>query len=78
MQDVLPPEAGGMFDCGDQRYAQSGSRAVIEYSLPMSGGVKVFEARLLPLIEDQVMAIVRNITGLKRARTRCAGPRKSC
>jgi len=65
MQDVLPPEIGRQFDQAVSDALKSGSRAVIEYSLPLAGGVKAFEARLLPLPDDQVMVVIRNITGQK-------------
>ncbi|MCT7983997.1 PAS domain S-box protein [Laspinema sp. A4] len=38
-----------------------------EYSLPMNNGVKYFEARLLPLLENQTIVIVRDITSRKQA-----------
>jgi len=41
--------------------------ARIEYSLEVGGGTRFYEARLLPLLSDQVMIIVRNISERKRA-----------
>ncbi|HEY3272989.1 MAG TPA: PAS domain S-box protein [Methanocella sp.] len=65
IQEVLPPEIGRQFDQAVCDALKSGTRAVIEYSLPLAGGVKVFEARLLPLMDDQVIVVIRNITGQK-------------
>jgi PAS domain S-box-containing protein len=66
MQDIMPPEVGRKFDKAVRESLLSGSPAVIEYTLPMPGGPRVYEARLMPLVEGQVFAIVRNITGQKR------------
>jgi PAS domain S-box-containing protein len=39
----------------------------IEYSLPIQDEEHFFEARLAPLLEDQIIAIIRNITERKHA-----------
>ena len=62
MQDVLPPDVSTQFEQAVRKIAEAKSVAVIEYSLPMPDGIKFFEARLVPLMERQVMAIVRDIT----------------
>ena len=46
------------------------SLEVIEYPLPLEGETRFFEARFLPLIEDQVIVVVRNITERKQAEER--------
>jgi len=42
------------------------SLVMIEYALTIGGEKKFFEARFLPLLEDQVVVVVRNITERKR------------
>ena len=46
------------------------SLEVVEYPLPLEGETRFFEARFLPLIEDQVIVVVRNITERKQAEER--------
>jgi signal transduction histidine kinase/ActR/RegA family two-component response regulator len=62
MQDVLPPEVGQMFSTAFARLNESGGEGSVEYNLPMLAGSQFFEARLLPLGENQMVAVVRNIT----------------
>src|SRR5690606_12115704 len=38
----------------------------VEYSLTVHGQEQFYEARLLPFLEDQIIAIIRNITDRKR------------
>ena len=67
MQDVLPPEPGRLL--GEALQETLRTRAIIgwEYSLPIAGGVRFFEARLLPLLSDQAIIVVRNITERKES-----------
>ncbi|KAF0218406.1 MAG: multi-sensor signal transduction histidine [Geobacteraceae bacterium] len=67
MQEALPPEAGGKFYEMLQRLWETKELTAFEYSLPMPQGKEFFEARLLPIFENQIIAIVRNITERKRA-----------
>ena len=39
----------------------------IEYALPLAGGEQTYEARLVPLFDEQTLAIIRNITERKQA-----------
>ena len=41
----------------------------VEYTLEILGHEQHYEARLLPLVNDQTLAIIRNITDRKRAET---------
>ncbi len=43
------------------------SLVMIEYAFTIGGENKLFEARFLPLLEDQVVVVVRNITERKQA-----------
>ena len=66
VQDVLPPPVGRQILQATVQAIEAGALVNIEYSLPMPEGEKFFEARLLPIREHQVLAIVRNITDQKR------------
>ena len=46
---------------------QTRSLAIATYSLTMDGEKKFFEARFLPLLEDQVIVVVHNITESRKA-----------
>jgi two-component system, cell cycle sensor histidine kinase and response regulator CckA len=63
MHDVLPADVGLRFLEKIRELQAGGGMVAYEYSLPSpTGGMQTFEARLLPLMEDQVVAIVRNIS----------------
>lgn len=67
MQDVLPPNVGRLFFEAVPQVLKTKSLVSIEYSLRMPSGEQSFEARLLPLVENQVMVLVRNMTDRKKA-----------
>ncbi|MEW5861226.1 MAG: PAS domain S-box protein [Cyanobacteriota bacterium] len=74
MQDILPPHIGHQFQEGILQVLQKNSpvahrpaSAHIEYSLPSENEDKSYEARLVPLLEDQIMVIVRDITQRQQA-----------
>ena len=56
----------GQFQQAIDQTLQRRSLVMIEYALTIGGEKKFFEARFLPLLEDQVIEVVRNITGRKR------------
>ena len=62
MQEVLPPEVGQQFDEAIGRVRETRSPVRIEYLLPIQDGNKYFEARLLPLLESEVVVVVRDTT----------------
>jgi PAS domain S-box-containing protein len=66
-QDVLPPIVVEQFERALQRVEGSGELVITEYSLPMKDGKRWYEARLVPLLGEQVGVIVREITERKRA-----------
>ncbi len=43
------------------------SLVVTEYPMPLEGETRFFEARFIPLLKDQVVVVVRNITERKQA-----------
>jgi len=65
MQEVLPPEVGGLFEEGIKRLESGEVIASFEYGLVMGGAESFFEARLAALPNRQIVAMVRNITQRK-------------
>ncbi|MBE9166951.1 EAL domain-containing protein [Pleurocapsales cyanobacterium LEGE 06147] len=62
ISEVLPATVG--YKCREAiaRVLQTQSLVSIEYSLPMPNGEEYYEARLVPLETDQIIAIVRKIS----------------
>jgi PAS domain S-box-containing protein len=67
IQDVPSTEAAEQFSAALDIVRATKSPAVIEYCLPFDERNNYYEARLIPLLRDQIIAIVRNITDRKRA-----------
>nr|WP_242040758.1 PAS domain S-box protein [Coleofasciculus sp. FACHB-1120] len=74
MQEILPPHIGYQFHEAilqvlqkNPLEAHSPASVHIEYSLPSENEDKSYEARLVPLLEDQIMVIVRDITQRQQA-----------
>ena len=66
IREVVPPFLADI-TCNAIREVLSGNPYVIkEYSLNMGGNEEYFEARYVPLSDDQVVCIVRNITEKKK------------
>jgi signal transduction histidine kinase len=62
MQDIVPPDVGVKLREALNRIVLGADQIVIEYELPLERGVQHFEARMLPLADDQVVLVVRNVT----------------
>jgi PAS domain S-box-containing protein len=67
MQDVLLPSIGKLIDDAFAQALETGSLVGIEYSLLMASGEEFFEGRIVPLLEGQLIAIIRNISDRKMA-----------
>lgn len=67
MQEVLPPGVGRQFQDAIDQVLRSKSLVSIEYSLPMPGGERSYEARLLLIPENEIIVIVRDMTDRKEA-----------
>lgn len=67
MSEVLPADASRQFETALRELAKTESLVSIEYALPMAEGDRWFEARLVPLLEDQVAVVVREISERHRA-----------
>jgi PAS domain S-box-containing protein len=67
IRDVMPPDlAEKVMDCFG-RLDGSVETQVMEYSLPVNGGERHFEARMVSAAGDKVLSIVRDITEPRRA-----------
>jgi signal transduction histidine kinase len=63
LQDVLPEAASRLFAHAMDALAQGAESQIIEYGLAMPhSGLQYYEARLLPLGQDQRLVVVRNVT----------------
>ena len=62
LQDVLPAQASAPLGASIAEAIASKGLVMAEYSLPYPDGERHFEARTLPLGQDQVIMFVRNIT----------------
>ncbi len=67
MQDVLPQKVGEKIYAAIQQTLQTESFVNIEYALPLPEGEQYFEARMVRLNENEVIAVTRNISDRKRA-----------
>lgn len=64
---VLPPDVAEIFVRAYKRIKESSPMETVEYKLEMKDGMQFYEARILPLVEDQCVTFVRNITERKKA-----------
>ncbi len=67
IQDVPPAHVGSKFLECIRKVQDAKAIQSFEYSLPIQDQECFYEARLLPLIDDQLIAVVRNITARKKA-----------
>jgi PAS domain S-box-containing protein len=72
LPQVLPPVASQRFADAIARVFDSPPPVGFEYSLSLDGLLHHYEARLLPLRNRQIIAIVRDITERKRAEEKTA------
>ena len=67
IQNVPQGDVGDKFQQAIHQIQQTGSNVSIDYSLVMGGQEHFYEARLLPLLENRIFVIIRNITERKSA-----------
>jgi PAS domain S-box-containing protein len=60
MQDVVPPNV--MVEEIIKRVLETRSMVAHEYSLLMPEGIQYFEARVMPLFDDEIIMVIRNVT----------------
>lgn len=68
--DVLPPEPAEIHVHFINQALRTGEEQTYEYTLPIGGQSVDFEARMVATGQDEVVAIVRNITERKQANRR--------
>ncbi|WP_242235486.1 ATP-binding protein [Bacillus cereus group sp. BfR-BA-01316] len=61
-QEILPVSIIKQFEKAINQIKTSAAPVLIDYSLQLDDEIYYFEARLLPLFEDEIMIIVRDIT----------------
>lgn len=66
MQDLLPENIKKYSAYAIYQVAKHRKPIAIEYSLPMAKGEQFYEARILPLLDDQLIIVSRNITERKK------------
>jgi len=67
IQDVPPPSLGDKFRKAIEQVRDTKSIVSIEYWMRIQNRDRCYEARHLPLLEDQIIAIIRDVTEQKRA-----------
>ncbi len=65
--EIFPRNVGKKFDKAIDRSQKTRSIVSMEYSIAQQNNEYCYEARLLPLLESQIVIIVRDITSRKRA-----------
>ncbi len=67
MQEMLPPELGARAEGIIREMNRDKSTQSFEYTMMFPGGERIYEARLMPAFEDEVIAVIRDITERRRA-----------
>ncbi|MCU0544249.1 MAG: PAS domain S-box protein [Oscillatoriaceae cyanobacterium Prado104] len=67
MTEILPPYLAVQFERARREIVETRTPINLEYSLPLSEGEQIYEARLLPLNFSEIIIIARNITQRKQA-----------
>jgi len=70
LHDVLPAPVASHVAEGMSRVRDRFPPVVVEYTLPIAGEDRAFEARLIPLGEDGILAICRDVTETFRTQER--------
>ena len=69
MRDVLPAELACRFADSFEETIRSGEPSMIEYSLPIDGAIRDYEARNICCSSDTILTVVRDITQRKQVET---------
>lgn len=67
LQDILPKRVAVQVNTAIAQVLKTKSLVSVEYTLPSPEGNMIFEARLLPLADQHIIAIVRDVTERKHA-----------
>ncbi|PEP99126.1 PAS domain-containing sensor histidine kinase [Bacillus toyonensis] len=65
--EILPSPVAQQFQEAIRQLKDEGKNVIVEYPLTINGSIDFFEARCLPLLQDKIMIIVRDITERKKA-----------
>jgi PAS domain S-box-containing protein len=65
--EVLPPELAAKFSRSFAKAFETDQPVLLEYTLPMPEGLRVYEASMVRCNGDNILAIVRDITQRKQA-----------
>jgi PAS domain S-box-containing protein len=65
--DVPIPEVSALFRDHVAKVLRTGQPKSFEYSLSLRGEANSYEARLIPVLKTQVLAVIRNITERRKA-----------
>jgi PAS domain S-box-containing protein len=66
MRDIMPPDLDARFRQSFDEALTTGEPVLMEYTLPLGGGEKHFEARIVQRDDGDFVSIVRDITDRKR------------
>ncbi len=66
-QDIVPTDVAPLIASALSRTLTERTPMTVEYGLSTPSGEEQFEARFVPCMEDQVTAIIRNVTARRRA-----------
>lgn len=66
LANVLPPDLYKKFETLVKTVVASGEIATVEYQLPISGSLREYEARLAAGANEEIVAIIRDITEKKQ------------
>ncbi|MEG4233152.1 PAS domain S-box protein [Microcoleus sp. Pol11C3] len=66
-QDILPAAFADKICSGNQQALETSEIQVVEYQMPVNGELYDFEARIVFCTDDEIIAIVRDITQRKRS-----------
>jgi len=66
VEEIMPPDVAALVMRGIGTCLRSGLTETVEYQLPLDGEIREFEARIVALGGDEVLAIVRDSTAEKR------------
>jgi PAS domain S-box-containing protein len=67
VQDILPPTFAEKILSGNKQAIENGDIQIVEYQMSVNDEFYDFEARIVFCTEDDIIAIVRNITDRKRS-----------
>lgn len=67
VQDMLPPEVRLKVLEAIQKIIDGEPSITFEYSLPWPGGERIYEARMMPALANEIITLIRNITERKQS-----------